>query len=397
LPNVLAVLPFMDPHFKSSSIDAVGELAATQGELFKFALPFGGEAWMAASRALSINLLTDPRFSKISPRPNADAPGSHRLYCHLLVTDPPEHTRLRRHLRAALAHWTTARIEALTRNIVLRRLDALDGADQRFDLVAHLTMPLALEIACAIVGIPPSDMAKVQNWNDMLLRSDIAGEGKSNEIANEIESYLMGLALSDAKLNNGAIGTLAEATSKGHLDEGEATALAYLLISAGVETTGHLLSSAVWLRVGDRKGWQAIAEDREAALRAVEECLRLNPSLELSTPRYAAEDIEMGTHIICQGDLIFAALGTANRDPLVFAGGSDFSRRQSGFPGHISFGRGPHSCPGATIARAASLVFLQQLAGRFPRMRLAEDYEPEWIPGLVMRGLRSLPVRVDSE
>src|SRR3546814_1619432 len=41
---------------------------------------------------------------------------------------------------------------------------------------------------------------------------------------------------------NGAIATLGRAASAGDLDNGEAMALAYLLLSAGYETTGHLRS-----------------------------------------------------------------------------------------------------------------------------------------------------------
>src|SRR3546814_18294214 len=68
-----------------------------------------------------------------------------------------------------------------------------------------------------------------------------------------------------------------------------------------------------------RKIWQAIAQDDAVAARAVEECLRFNPSLELATPRYAREDLDIAGTAVRKGDLLFIALGAANRDPAVFA------------------------------------------------------------------------------
>ncbi len=398
LSDILASLPFMDADFKSRSIDAVSQLAAARGPLLKFALPFGGEAWLVTGHALSSSFLADRRLSKTSPLQDQSAPETHRLYRHLLVTDPPEHTRLRRQLRHALAYWTSARIEALARDIIARRL-AIPGRDEtHFDLVAHVAMPAALEIACTIVGIPLDDMARIHAWNDRLTRSDLDGTDQAAEVADEIEAYLTGLP--ERKVDHagdGAWAALRRAASRGDLDRREATALAYLLLSAGYETTGHLLSSAVWLLAGDRETWRTVAADDDAAVRAIEECLRFNPSLELSTPRYAREDFEMAGMTLRKGDMVFIALGAANRDPSIFRTGSLFECPRAGLAQHLSFGRGPHICPGAGIARVASRTIVQGLARRFPDLRVSADHRLEWIPGLVMRGLRSLPVRTDSE
>lgn len=399
MSDILASLPFMDADFKSRSIDAVSQLAAVaNAPLLKFALPFGGEAWLVTGHALSSSLLADHRLSKKSPLQGRSAPETHPLYRHLLVADPPEHTRLRRQLRHALAYWTSARIETLTREIIARRLAILDRDETHFDLVTRVAMPVALEIACTIVGIPLVDMAKIHAWNDRLTRSDLDGENQANEIADEIETYLAGLAEEDTDhAGDGALATLGRAASRGDLDNREAMALAYLLLSAGYETTGHLLSSAVWLLAAGRETWRSIAEDDDAAVRAIEECLRLNPSLELATPRYAGEDFEIAGITVREGDLIFIALGAANRDPSVFMAGSLLDCSRSGLAQHLSFGRGPHICPGAGIARVASRTILQELARRFPDLTLSTDHEREWIPGLVMRGLRSLPIFVGGE
>ncbi|XVJ62748.1 MAG: cytochrome P450 [Sphingopyxis sp.] len=394
MPDMLVPLPFIDPDFKRRSIDAVSQIAAAHGGLLKFALPFGGEAWLAASHALASQLLVDPRLSKASPHTDRSPP-PHRLFHHLLVTDPPEHGRLRRPLGLALAGWTGARIAALAQTVVARHLASID--ERQFDLCARIAMPAALEIACTIVGIPSSDMHRVQAWNDRLTAADLAGDDTAQAIGDDIEAYLSSLATGGALPPGSAMAVLNGVAATGEITASEAMALAYLLLSAGYETTGHLLASAVWLLTGDREVWRAIAADEDAARRAVEECLRFNPSLELATPRYAREDLEIDGCAVRRGEMIFVALGAANRDPAMIADGARFDCARAESARHLAFGRGPHICPGAGIARVAARTILQELARRYPKLTpIVGPDGAAWLPGLVMRGLRTLPVSLDG-
>ncbi|CAM5330201.1 hypothetical protein SVIOM342S_02194 [Streptomyces violaceorubidus] len=68
----------------------------------------------------------------------------------------------------------------------------------------------------------------------------------------------------------------------------------------------------------------------------------------------------------------------------------DLARRDSQ---HLGYGHGIHYCLGAPLARLEGQTALATLLTRLPDLRLAADpAELRWRGGLIMRGLRTLPV-----
>jgi cytochrome P450 len=57
---------------------------------------------------------------------------------------------------------------------------------------------------------------------------------------------------------------------------------------------------------------------------------------------------------------------------------------------HLGFGKGPHFCLGAPLARLDAAVALSKVTARFPQARLAG--EPQYKPNLTLRGMASLEV-----
>jgi cytochrome P450 PksS len=98
---------------------------------------------------------------------------------------------------------------------------------------------------------------------------------------------------------------------------------------------------------------------------------------------------------IRRGDLLFIGLGAANRDPQIFHEPDVFKIDRKANSRHVAFGQGMHACPGAQLARLEGEVAFSTLASCIPKLELAT--EPDsilYIPGLLMRGLISLPVSV---
>jgi cytochrome P450 len=59
----------------------------------------------------------------------------------------------------------------------------------------------------------------------------------------------------------------------------------------------------------------------------------------------------------------------------------------------LGYGHGIHYCLGAPLARLEGRIALAALLHRLPDLRLAaEPSELRWRGGLIMRGLRTLPV-----
>ncbi len=60
---------------------------------------------------------------------------------------------------------------------------------------------------------------------------------------------------------------------------------------------------------------------------------------------------------------------------------------------HISFGYGPHVCPGAPLARLEAQVALPMLFERYPDMKLAvDDSELVPNPSVIVNSLKEFPV-----
>lgn len=114
--------------------------------------------------------------------------------------------------------------------------------------------------------------------------------------------------------------------------------------------------------------------------------------MELATWRYATEALTIGGQRVGEGDPVLVVLAAADRDPERFDGPDtlDLARRDNQ---HLGYGHGIHYCLGAPLARLEGQAALATLLKRLPDLRLAGDpADLRWRGGLIMRGLRTLPV-----
>ena len=95
----------------------------------------------------------------------------------------------------------------------------------------------------------------------------------------------------------------------------EMVAMVFLLLGAGSETTMHLISGSVFelLRNPSLRDW--LAADWSRANLAIEEFLRFVSPVQVTKPRFARHDVELGGVRIKKGEKIMAMLAAANMDP----------------------------------------------------------------------------------
>lgn len=145
---------------------------------------------------------------------------------------------------------------------------------------------------------------------------------------------------------------------------------------------------------GQRERLQRSLDAGETGLleTGIEELLRYDGPVELATWRFATEPLELGGQRIAAGDPVLVVLAAADRDPERFADPDtlDLSRRDNQ---HLGYGHGIHYCLGAPLARLEGQAALATLLRRLPDLHLAvEPTDLRWRGGLIMRGLRTLPV-----
>jgi len=175
----------------------------------------------------------------------------------------------------------------------------------------------------------------------------------------------------------------------GRLSEDELFANISLLFAAGHETTTNLIGNGLLALHRNRDQWEKLVANPDLASSAVEELLRYDSSVQL-TSRKASEDIEIGGQQIKRGDEVICLLGAGNRVPEAYEslGALDITRKNVR---PLSFGGGIHTCLGAQLARLEGEIAFKALATRLPNMRLEDIDDPQWKPTITLRRLEHLP------
>jgi cytochrome P450 len=91
--------------------------------------------------------------------------------------------------------------------------------------------------------------------------------------------------------------------------------------------------------------------------------------------------------------MLFLWLAAAGRDPRVFPEPDRFDLARPNADQHLAFGKGLHYCLGASLGKLEARLALEELAIRFPRLRLVEGQTLTFHPNISFRGPQSLRVR----
>lgn len=313
----------------------------------------------------------------------------------MLLTDPPQHGRLRRLVSRA---FTPNRVAAL-RPAVTESVDRLlDGLEGDVDMLKALAFPLPNDVIGQLVGVPEADRAGFEHLvhtssagleptvDDGTLRAAMAAQ-------DVLQAYFTDL-LGERRRCPGAdllSGLAAASEDDDRLTDHEITSTAILLFAAGFETTTNLIGNGLLALLTHPGEMARLRADPSLAPRAVEELLRWDSPVQLNL-RTALEDTEVAGEAIPAGQSVLILQGSANWDPDRFTGADHLDLgRTDNVP--LSFGWGAHHCLGAGLARLEGEVVFTALAQRFAAMDLL-DRDPAWRPGLTFRGLAALPVRL---
>lgn len=342
-------------------------------------------------------VLTDPRVSKRSERAGLE-PGwlmsgvrDEVGIDYMLTVDPPDHTRLRKLVTRA---FTPQQIEALrprTREIADELADAVLAAETP-ELVDGFAVRVPIAVICELLGVPLDDWDRFR-WASEQIVSPVAGSDREEAYV-WMSGYLAELiAGKRADPGPDLLSALANDTVEDALTDPELVGMAFLLLIAGYETTANLIGAVLLGLARQPDLFEALRADPALVPTAVEEFLRLDGPVLTATERFATEDMVIGEVPVRRGDMLLVSLAAANRDPARFEEPDSF---RLGRPaGHVAFGHGVHHCLGAPLARMEATVAVTALLERVESLELAVDEaELEWSPGLLMHGVRRLPVKV---
>jgi biflaviolin synthase len=367
-----------------------------EGPVTRIQLPNGeGWAWLV-TRYDDVRMVTnDPRFSREAVM---DQPVT-RLAPHFIpqrgavgFLDPPDHTRLRRSVAAAFTSKGVERVRERSRRMLDELVDELLQDGPPADLTETVLGPFPIAVICELMGVPAADRHGMHTWTQLILSSS-HGAKVSEKANHEMGAYFADLiGRRDGATGEDVTSLLGAAVGRGEITLEEAVGLAVLLQIGGEAVTNNS-GQLFYLLLTRPDLAERLRAEPEIRPRAIDEMLRYIPHRNaVGLSRIATEDVEVRGVRIRAGDPIYVSYLAANRDPEVFPDPEtiDFDRAPNP---HVSFGFGPHYCPGGMLARLESELLVDALLDRMPGLKLAvpADQVP-FKKGALIRGPEALPV-----
>ncbi|GIP00542.1 cytochrome P450 [Paenibacillus lautus] len=355
--------------------------------------PDGRFGWLISNYEEAVEALKDSRFSKDV----AKAMGQEQtsvFSTNMLFSDPPDHKRLRGLVQKGFTPQRIADMRGHIQEIADNLLDAVSSKDT-INLIDEYAFKLPIIVISEILGVPTEDQDKFRVWSNSIIGA--SNQEMNEQVVQHMNEFIAYLKDWFAKVRkqpgDDMISQLVIAENQGdRLSEQELYGVVTLMIIAGHETTVNLIGNGVLALLEHPEQRKLLQEQPELIHGAIEEMLRYNGPVEFSTSRWATEDMDFhGVHMK-KGDLVVIALNSANRDASQFADPNifDITREKSQ---HLAFGKGIHLCLGAPLARLEGEIAINTLLRRYPNFELQRDIdELEWRPGMIVRGVKEIPI-----
>ena len=314
----------------------------------------------------------------------------------MLQQDPPKHTRLRKLVSKAFTPRAIERLRARAQEVSDELIDRVAERGE-MDVIAELALPVPSTMICEMMGVPVADRDRFAEWTAqathllavLLAPPDVIERGRA--AAGELRAYFEALIAERRRsLSDDILSDLIRAEEAGdRLSPTELLSQSIGLLIAGFETTIGLIGNGVHALLRHPDQLARLQADPSLIGSAVEECLRFNGPIMLTT-RYLHADAEFGGKRIAKNTQVWAMLYSANRDPAHFTNPERFDITRTDNP-HLAFGGGVHFCLGAHLARMEAQVAIGTVVRRLRGFELATD-ELEWGRSL-FRVLGRLPIR----
>ncbi|MGW3929104.1 cytochrome P450 family protein [Streptomyces microflavus] len=368
----------------------------------------GVPAWTVTQHAEARQLLVDPRLVK-----DIDAWGLWRSGVvtrdwpligmidagrSMFTVDGAEHRRLRTKTSQAL---TPRRLEAIRPAIekftdeLLDNLDAARGEDGTVDLKAVFAQPLPMKVVGMLMGVDESQHAMLTRQYKAFF-SMLTPQDQRLALLAELDVFYTDLVREKtANPTDDLTSALILAEEGGEpLTEEEVVGNLKAMVAAGHETTIGLILNAVRALLSHPDQLEKVLAGEVGWDAVIEETLRWDTPTTHLLMRFATEDITVGDTVIEEGEGVVISYRAIGRDVEQHGADADaFDITRATRNRHMTFGHGPHICPGAALSRVEAAVALPALFARFPGLRLAiPDAEISKLPVMTQNDMAAFPV-----
>jgi len=310
----------------------------------------------------------------------------------VLNKEGEEHHRLRRLMNPAfsprLIGGLVPRFQALANELI-------DGFAEpgRCEFMSEFANPYAARVIAIMLGLPEeewpviaSESAAIGLAMGITLRTELPRITRA--LAN-LYAYADDLiAARRAQPRDDFVTALVKAADEGDkLSDDELRDGLVLLIFGGFDTTRNQLGLAMQTFLDNPAQWRLLASRPELGKKAVEEVMRVNPTVTWVT-REALEDFTFEGLDVAAGTTVHLFSQSAGTDPRAFPDcGFDIEAERKP---HYGFGGGAHHCLGHFVARSDMSEALPLLARRLVDPRLGGT--ATWLPDSGNTGPVTLPI-----
>jgi len=331
--------------------------------------------------ALSYDAVKECLFDQVRFRGNYDDFGAMQRdgQTGLPMLEGLPHQRLRRLLAQGLnprsIHvWENRMIRPVVQNLLRNCSTGVS-----LEMARKFCRPLPGAAIGAVLGLTPEDLDAFNLLAFLSFTGPFTEEGKKAELLlseyfNEHIEQRRSVPDDELAQRDDVISLMVRARiGDDKLSNEEIVPNLFFFLFAGSDTTYLTLCNIIYYLVEEPGLYEAVKNNRDLIKQLIEETLRLHPPGPIIARRAKVDTEVCGVSI--KADTVIAInLLMANHDPAAWERADDFKLDRSVGHPHLSFGFGPHMCPGMHLARLEMTVALNEIFDRFNGM--------EWAPGI---------------
>jgi cytochrome P450 len=316
----------------------------------------------------------------------------------ITTMDPPKHTDHRGLLMRLITPKRLKENEDFMWRLADRQMDQFHARGE-CEFIRDYAKPFAMLVIADLLGVPEADHEEFQrNLGTSAIGStdhDAMTHSPLEFLYDQFSAYVEDrrreprddvlTGLSTATFPDGSIP-----------EPGDVARIAANLFAAGQETTVRLLAAALQFIAERLELQQLLRNDRSRIPNFIEETLRFDGPIK-GDFRLSRTPTTIGGVAVPAGTTIMVLNGAANRDPRKFENPNEFVVDRANARNHIAFGFGVHTCPGAPLARAETVVSLERVLDRMADIKISEVHHGppdarryEYAPTYILRGLQAL-------
>ncbi|MGW7706708.1 cytochrome P450 family protein [Streptomyces sp. NPDC054771] len=318
----------------------------------------------------------------------------------MFTVDGAEHRRLRTKTSQALTPRRLEEIRPAIEKFTGELLDALaeegeKSEDGVVDLKSVFAQPLPMRVVGMLMGVDEAEhpmlMKRYKAFFSMLTPQE-----ERLALLAELDVFYAALVREKtARPTDDLTSALILAEEGGEpLTEEEVVGNLKAMVAAGHETTIGLILNAVRALLTHPDQLRKVLDGEIPWETVIEETLRWDTPTTHLLMRFATEDIQVGDDVIAKGEGVVISYRAIGRD--IDQHGTDADAFDITRPSpirHMTFGHGPHICPGAALSRVEARIALPALFGRFPGLRAAvADDEIRKLPVMTQNDMAAFTV-----